>query len=88
MDEYKKYIENDRDLERRFQQVFCDQSAVEDIIFILHGLHERYELHHGVVSTSILADRYITECFLAHKVDESGAQLKMEITSSPLNWTR
>ena len=74
LDEYKKYIENDRALERRFQQVFCDQSSVKGTISILHGLRVRYELHHGVkfshgalVSTSILADRYITKRFLAHK---------------------
>ncbi|GKB33209.1 chaperone protein ClpB4, mitochondrial [Tanacetum coccineum] len=94
LDEYRKYIEKDAALERRFQQVFCDQPSVEDTISILRGLRERYELHHGVkisdgalVSAAILADRYITERFLPDKaidlVDESAAKLKMEITSKP-----
>lgn len=94
LNEYRKYIEKDPALERRFQQVFCDQPAVEDTISILRGLRERYELHHGVkisdsalVSAAVLADRYITERFLPDKaidlVDEAAAKLKMEITSKP-----
>lgn len=74
LNEYRKYIEKDPALERRFQQVFCDQPSVEDTISILRGLRERYELHHGVkisdsalVSAAILADRYITERFLPDK---------------------
>ncbi|AEC07662.1 casein lytic proteinase B4 [Arabidopsis thaliana] len=92
--EYRKYIEKDPALERRFQQVLCVQPSVEDTISILRGLRERYELHHGVtisdsalVSAAVLADRYITERFLPDKaidlVDEAGAKLKMEITSKP-----
>ncbi|KAL2346666.1 hypothetical protein Fmac_000666 [Flemingia macrophylla] len=94
LNEYRKYIEKDPALERRFQQVFCSQPSVEDTISILRGLRERYELHHGVkisdsalVSAAILADRYITERFLPDKaidlVDEAAAKLKMEITSKP-----
>lgn len=72
--EYRKYIEKDPALERRFQQVFCGQPSVDDTISILRGLRERYELHHGVkisdsalVSAAILSDRYITERFLPDK---------------------
>ncbi|XP_065849503.1 chaperone protein ClpB4, mitochondrial [Euphorbia lathyris] len=94
LNEYRKYIEKDAALERRFQQVFCDQPSVEDTISILRGLRERYELHHGVkisdsalVSAAVLADRYLTERFLPDKaidlVDEAAAKLKMEITSKP-----
>lgn len=94
LNEYRKYIEKDPALERRFQQVFCAQPSVEDTISILRGLRERYELHHGVkisdsalVSAAVLADRYITERFLPDKaidlVDEAAAKLKMEITSKP-----
>ncbi|XP_020265720.1 chaperone protein ClpB3, mitochondrial [Asparagus officinalis] len=92
--EYRKYIEKDPALERRFQQVYCGQPSVEDTISILRGLRERYELHHGVkisdsalVSAAVLSDRYITERFLPDKaidlVDEAAAKLKMEITSKP-----
>ncbi|XP_047329496.1 uncharacterized protein LOC124932852 isoform X4 [Impatiens glandulifera] len=92
--EYRKYIEKDPALERRFQQVSCGQPSVGDTISILRGLRERYELHHGVkisdsalVSAAVLADRYITERFLPDKaidlVDEAAAKLKMEITSKP-----
>ncbi|XP_072995129.1 chaperone protein ClpB3, mitochondrial-like [Typha latifolia] len=95
LNEYRKYIEKDPALERRFQQVYCDQPSVEDTISILRGLRERYELHHGVkisdnalVSAAILSDRYITERFLPDKaidlVDEAAAKLKMEITSKPI----
>lgn len=74
LNEYRKYIEKDPALERRFQQVFCGQPSVEDTISILRGLRERYELHHGVkisdsalVSAAVLSDRYITERFLPDK---------------------
>lgn len=74
LNEYRKYIEKDPALERRFQQVYCGQPSVEDAISILRGLRERYELHHGVkisdsalVSAAVLADRYITERFLPDK---------------------
>lgn len=74
LNEYRKYIEKDPALERRFQQVYCGQPSVEDTISILRGLRERYELHHGVkisdsalVSAAVLADRYITERFLPDK---------------------
>ncbi|KAI0492497.1 hypothetical protein KFK09_026770 [Dendrobium nobile] len=93
--EYRKYIEKDPALERRFQQVYCGQPSVEDTISILRGLRERYELHHGVkisdsalVSAAVLSDRYITDRFLPDKaidlVDEAAAKLKMEITSKPI----
>ncbi|OEL18881.1 Chaperone protein ClpB2, chloroplastic [Dichanthelium oligosanthes] len=94
LDEYRKYIEKDPALERRFQQVYVDQPSVEDTISILRGLRERYELHHGVrisdsalVAAAVLSDRYISGRFLPDKaidlVDESAAKLKMEITSKP-----
>ncbi|XP_062218406.1 chaperone protein ClpB3, mitochondrial [Phragmites australis] len=95
LDEYRKYIEKDAALERRFQQVYCGEPAVEDTISILRGLRERYELHHGVkisdgalVAAAVLSDRYITGRFLPDKaidlVDEAAAKLKMEITSKPI----
>ncbi len=94
LDEYRKYIEKDAALERRFQQVYIDQPSIEDTISILRGLKERYELHHGVkisdtavVAASVLSTRYISERFLPDKaidlVDEAAAKLKMEITSKP-----
>lgn len=94
LNEYRKYIEKDPALERRFQQVYCGQPSVEDTISILRGLRERYELHHGVkisdgalVAAAVLSDRYITGRFLPDKaidlVDEAAAKLKMEITSKP-----
>jgi ATP-dependent Clp protease ATP-binding subunit ClpB len=94
LDEYRKYIEKDAALERRFQQVFVDQPTVEDTISILRGLRERYEVHHGVkisdsalVAAAVLSTRYISDRFLPDKaidlVDESAAKLKMEITSKP-----
>ena len=74
LNEYRKYIEKDPALERRFQQVYCGQPSVEDTISILRGLRERYELHHGVkisdsalVSAAVLVDRYITERFLPER---------------------
>ena len=94
LDEYRKYIEKDPALERRFQQVYVDQPSVEDTVSILRGLRERYELHHGVrisdsalVDAAVLADRYIADRFLPDKaidlVDEAAAKLKMEMTSKP-----
>jgi ATP-dependent Clp protease ATP-binding subunit ClpB len=94
LDEYRKYIEKDAALERRFQQVYVDQPSVPDTISILRGLRERYELHHGVkitdsalVEAATLSDRYIADRFLPDKaidlVDEAAAKLKMEITSKP-----
>ncbi|KAG0485474.1 hypothetical protein HPP92_009553 [Vanilla planifolia] len=94
LDEYRKYIEKDPALERRFQQVYVNQPTVEDTISILRGLRERYELHHGVrindnalVDAAVLSDRYISGRFLPDKaidlVDEAAAKLKMEITSKP-----
>ncbi|MEM0980042.1 MAG: ATP-dependent chaperone ClpB [Cyanobacteria bacterium P01_H01_bin.58] len=94
LDEYRKYVEKDAALERRFQQVFVDQPSIEDTISILRGLKERYEVHHGVkisdsalVAAAVLSTRYISDRFLPDKaidlVDESAAKLKMEITSKP-----
>jgi ATP-dependent Clp protease ATP-binding subunit ClpB len=94
LDEYRKYIEKDAALERRFQQVYVDQPSVEDTISILRGLKERYEVHHGVkitdsalVAAATLSSRYISDRFLPDKaidlVDEAAAKLKMEITSKP-----
>jgi ATP-dependent Clp protease ATP-binding subunit ClpB len=94
LDEYRKYIEKDAALERRFQQVLVDQPSVEDTISILRGLKERYEVHHGVnitdsalVAAATLSSRYISDRFLPDKaidlVDEAAAKLKMEITSKP-----
>jgi ATP-dependent Clp protease ATP-binding subunit ClpB len=94
LDEYRKYIEKDAALERRFQQVLVDQPTVEDTISILRGLKERYEVHHGVhikdaalVAAAVLSNRYITDRFLPDKaidlVDESAARLRTEIDSMP-----
>ncbi|TAD85440.1 MAG: ATP-dependent chaperone ClpB [Oscillatoriales cyanobacterium] len=94
LDEYRKYLEKDAALERRFQQVYVDQPTVEDTISILRGLKERYEVHHGVkisdnalVAAATLSTRYISDRFLPDKaidlVDEAAAKLKMEITSKP-----
>ncbi|MBV8068435.1 MAG: ATP-dependent chaperone ClpB [Acidobacteriaceae bacterium] len=94
LDEYRKYIEKDAALERRFQTVFVDQPSVEDTISILRGLRERYELHHGVrikdtalVAAAVLSNRYITDRFLPDKaidlVDEAAAKLRTEIDSMP-----
>ena len=95
LDEYRKHIEKDAALERRFQQVFVDQPSVEETISILRGLRERYEVHHGVritnsalVAAATLSDRYITERFLPDKaidlVDEAASRLRMEIDSMPV----
>ncbi len=94
LDEYRKYIEKDAALERRFQQVYVDQPTVPDTISILRGLKERYEVHHGVkisdnalVAAATLSTRYISDRFLPDKaidlMDEAAAKLKMEITSKP-----
>ena len=94
LDEYRKYLEKDAALERRFQQVYVDHPNVVDTISILRGLKERYEVHHGVrisdsslVAAATLSNRYISDRFLPDKaidlVDEAAARLKMEITSKP-----
>ncbi|TMB44420.1 MAG: AAA family ATPase [Chloroflexi bacterium] len=95
LDEYRKHIEKDAALERRFQPVFVDQPSVDDTISILRGLRERYEVHHGVrikdtaiVAAAVLSNRYITDRFLPDKaidlIDEAAARLRMEIDSSPV----
>ena len=94
LNEYRKYIEKDSALERRFQPVMVGEPTVEDTVSILRGLKERYEVHHGVrirdaalVSAAVLSDRYIADRFLPDKaidlVDEAAAQLRTEIESSP-----
>jgi len=95
LDEYRKHIEKDAALERRFQPVVVDQPSVLDTIAILRGLKERYEVHHGIhikdsalVAAAVLSNRYITERFLPDKaidlVDEAASKIKMEIDSLPL----
>ena len=95
LDEYRKYIEKDSALERRFQQVYCPEPNVEDTIAILRGLQEKYEIHHGVrikdealIAAAVLSNRYITNRFLPDKaidlVDEAASRLKMEIESQPV----
>jgi len=95
LNEYQKYIEKDKALERRFQPVFTKEPSVEDTIAILRGLKERYEIHHGVriadsavVAAAVLSDRYITARFLPDKavdlIDEAASLIKMEIDSMPL----
>jgi ATP-dependent Clp protease ATP-binding subunit ClpB len=95
LDEYRKYIEKDPALERRFQPVFTNEPSVESSIAILRGLKERYEVHHGVrikdealIAAATLSDRYITSRFLPDKaidlVDEAASRMKMEIESQPL----
>lgn len=95
LDEYRKYIEKDAALERRFQPVFVAEPSVEDTIAILRGLKERYEVHHGVhitdgalVAAATLSNRYITDRFLPDKavdlVDEAAARLKIELDSMPM----
>jgi ATP-dependent Clp protease ATP-binding subunit ClpB len=94
LDEYRKHVEKDAALERRFQPVIVDQPSVEDTISILRGLRERYEVHHGVrikdsalVSAAVLSNRYISDRFLPDKaidlVDEAAARLRTEIDSMP-----
>jgi ATP-dependent Clp protease ATP-binding subunit ClpB len=95
LDEYRKHIEKDAALERRFQPIFVGQPTVADTIAILRGLKERYEAHHGVeirdsalVAAAVLSDRYITDRFLPDKaidlVDEAASRLRMEIDSAPV----
>ncbi|MDT5211503.1 MAG: ATP-dependent Clp protease ATP-binding subunit ClpB, partial [Mycobacterium sp.] len=95
LDEYRKYIEKDAALERRFQQVLVGEPSVEDTVGILRGLKDRYEVHHGVritdsalVAAATLSDRYITARFLPDKaidlVDEAASRLRMEIDSRPV----
>src|SRR5216117_1346599 len=95
LDEYRKHIEKDAALERRFQPIFVGEPSVADTIAILRGLKERYEAHHGVrirdaapVAAAVLSERYITDRFLPDKaidlVDEAASRLRMEIDSSPL----
>ncbi len=94
LDEYRKYVEKDPALERRFQQVYVGEPSVEDTIAILRGLKERYEVHHGVriqdsalVSAAVLSNRYLTSRFLPDKaidlVDEAASKLRIEIDSLP-----
>jgi ATP-dependent Clp protease ATP-binding subunit ClpB len=95
LDEYRKYIEKDAALERRFQPIMVGEPSVTDTVAILRGLKERYEAHHGVrirdaalVAAAVLSERYISDRFLPDKaidlVDEAGSRLRMEIDSSPL----
>src|SRR5471030_760004 len=94
LDEYRKYVEKDAALARRFQAVFVGEPTVEDTISILRGLKEKYELHHGVritdsaiVAAATLSNRYITDRFLPDKaidlMDEAGSRLRMQIDSMP-----
>ncbi|MEM7093587.1 MAG: AAA family ATPase [Actinomycetota bacterium] len=94
LDEYRKYVEKDPALERRFQQVLVEEPSVEDTIAILRGLKERYEVHHGVriqdsalIAAGVLSNRYLTGRFLPDKaidlVDEAGSKLRIEIDSMP-----
>ncbi|WP_028535291.1 ATP-dependent chaperone ClpB [Paludibacterium yongneupense] len=94
LDEYRKYIEKDAALERRFQKVLVDEPSVEDTVAILRGLQERYEIHHGVditdpaiVAAAELSHRYITDRFLPDKaidlIDEAASRIKMELDSKP-----
>src|SRR5262245_12570634 len=94
LDEYRKHIEKDAALERRFQPVLVEEPTVEDTISILRGLRERYEIHHGVkfkdaalVAAAVLSNRYITDRFLPDKaidlIDEAASRLRMEIDSMP-----
>ena len=94
LDEYRKYIEKDAALERRFQKVLVDQPTVEDTISILRGLKERFEIHHGVritdaalIACATLSDRYISDRFLPDKaidlMDEAAARIRTEIDSMP-----
>ncbi len=94
LDEYRKYVEKDAALARRFQPVFVDQPTVEDTVSILRGIKEKYELHHGVritnsalVAAATMSDRYITDRFLPDKaidlVDEAASRLRMQVDSKP-----
>src|SRR5205809_1255002 len=99
LDEYRKYVEKDAALERRFQKVLVDEPSVESTIAILRGLQEKYEVHHGVditdpaiVAAAELSHRYITDRFLPDKaidlIDEAGSRIKMEIDSKPESMDR
>ncbi|MBN1699848.1 MAG: AAA family ATPase, partial [Spirochaetales bacterium] len=94
LDEYRKHIEKDPALERRFQQIYTSEPSVEDTVAILRGIKERYEVHHGVrikdeaiIAAAVLSDRYITSRFLPDKaidlIDEAASKLKIEIESQP-----
>ena len=94
LDEYRKHVEKDAALERRFQVVLVSQPSVEDTVSILRGLSERYEVHHGVrikdsalVAAAVLSNRYISDRFLPDKaidlVDEAAAKLRIEMDSMP-----
>src|SRR3546814_3886280 len=94
LDEYRKYVEKDPALQRRFQPVFVGEPTVEDSISILRGLKEKYELHHGVritdgaiVAAATLSNRYITDRFLPDKaidlMDEAASRIRMEVESKP-----
>src|SRR5262249_49688451 len=94
LNEYKKHVEKDAALERRFQPVYVGQPTVEDTIAILRGLKERYEVHHGVrikdsaiVAAAVLSNRYISDRFLPDKaidlIDEAASSLRIEIDSMP-----
>ena len=94
LDEYRKYIEKDAALERRFQRILIDQPTVEDAISILRGLKERFEIHHGVritdaalIACAVLSDRYISDRFLPDKaidlMDEAASKIRIEIDSRP-----
>jgi ATP-dependent Clp protease ATP-binding subunit ClpB len=94
LDEYRKYVEKDAALERRFQKVLVDEPSVEDTIAILRGLKERYEIHHkvqitdpAIVSAATLSHRYITDRQLPDKaidlIDEAASRIRMEIDSKP-----
>src|ERR671929_990625 len=95
LDEYRKHVEKDAALARRFQPVFVDQPSVEDTISILRGLKERYEIHHkvritdsAIVAAAMLSHRYISDRFLPDKaidlIDEAASRLRMEIDSVPV----
>src|SRR5690606_18756530 len=94
LNEYKKHIEKDAALERRFQQVLVTEPTVEDTVSILRGLRERYEVHHGIsirdsaiVAAAVLSNRYITDRFLPDKaidlMDEAASKARVEIDSRP-----
>lgn len=95
LDEYRKYIEKDAALERRFQKVLVEQPSVEDTISILRGIKEKYEIHHGirisdgaVIACATLSDKYISDRFLPDKaidlMDEASAMIRTEIDSMPV----
>ena len=99
LDEYRKYIEKDAALERRFQPILVEPPTVEDTISILRGLKERFEIHHGVkitdgalIACAVLSDRYISDRFLPDKaidlMDEAAAMIRTESTARPPSWTR